>query len=68
MEHLSRRSPHSATEDRSSDHSLAGSAEAIAPHLGATLEFTTPIRAPRCGVEVIVGLGSCRLGRGWHLA
>jgi len=58
MEYLSRRSPHSATEDRSSDHSLPGSAEAIAPHLRATLQFTSPIRAPGRGVEVAVGLAA----------
>src|SRR6185295_2964744 len=32
-----------ATWDRGSDHSLAGSAEATAPHLGATLQFGAPI-------------------------
>ena len=48
--------PQSAIEDRGSDHSLAGSAEAIAPHLGATLQFTSPIRAPRRGGAATVGL------------
>src|SRR5207249_8446911 len=45
-----------AISDRGANHSLARTAEAIAPHFGAALQFTSPIRASGRGRAVTIGL------------